>query len=73
MENILVGSIYILDGIKLRCKKIKYSGICLFQELNENGTDFIKYHKNSDGLDTQIKDFGERLIFNRLSELKLIQ
>lgn len=55
-------NVYELDGIKYRLIKWRESGIMTFQELKTDGSDNITYYSNSNGEQTQVKDWGIRLI-----------
>lgn len=69
LSEFTVCGFYELDGIKYRLTKWRESGIMTFQELNADGSDYIKYYTNSEGEPTQVKDWGERLIGRRLNEM----
>jgi hypothetical protein len=69
----VIGATYELDGKHFRCQTKRDSNILTFQELNSDGSDYVEYFKNSDGEETQVRDYGERLIHYRLNELKLVQ
>lgn len=63
---------YTLDGILLRCTKVK-DGLGVFQEVHADGTPKIEYKKNSQGEEISIvDDWGVRIVGDRIRELKHI-
>lgn len=67
-----IGLIYELDGILYRLKKMSCDEVFhvgVFQQLNDDLTDYKTYYKNSVGEDTQVKDRGTRIIAYRLGEM----
>lgn len=73
LAAVTVGGTYQLDGILFRCESMKESGLGIFQQLNEDRSDYITYYKNSEGENTQVKDWGRRIIFNRINEIRCVR
>lgn len=66
------GKVYLLDGIKYRFVRMRICAYAMnenrvpvFQQLNDDGSDYIEYCKNS----IMVHDWGIRIINNRLNEM----
>lgn len=66
-----VGAVYTLDGLLYRCLEQQDCGLCWFQRLNEDGTDYCKVFYDASGCVSRVFN-GKHTIWNRLTEMKLV-
>lgn len=68
-----IGNIYELDGLRFRLVKMKPGQAKMFQQLNEDGSDFQVCRKNREGEDVAVIDSGRRIIHARIDEVKEVK
>lgn len=72
MENmkIQIDHFYKIDETLLKCIKTRESGCNLFHVVDKNGNHVVKHDLKQPGI---IADHGQRIIYNRTSELIEVQ
>ena len=70
MNHIQIDHFYRINETLLKCVKTRESGCNLFNVVDENGSHVVKHDPNKPGI---IIDHGQRIIYNRTSELIEVQ
>lgn len=66
---VIVGKTYSIDDVIMMCTKVRESGCNTFQIIENNKNPLIIRHVKLKGV---VLDYGIRIIYNRVNELKEI-